>query len=313
MRNRLTRFFAIVGVLLVGLPVLIKQFRQVESRDLVGITLAETRHQEIGFTNPAEQFELGGLLFVPEGDGPFPAAVMIHGSGNSSRENRWYLTVAETLRRHRIVVLLPDKRGCEQSEGDWRSASFDALATDTVAAVSYLHQQNEVPISFVGIIGMSQGGHIAPLAATKSEQISFVINVVGSAVPMRDSFYYEETNNLRELGVLPGIANLVARVTVPYHIHVGQTAFWNAIAGYEPLNSWQEIEVPALILYGSEDQNTDPIRNSQLLRALGKPNLDVIVYEGSGHALESPPEVGNDLFRPDALDRMAQFIRGSNR
>ena len=71
------------------------------------------------------------MLFLPEGNGPFPAAVIIHGSGTSDRDNLWPLTLTQYLRESGIAVLLPDKRGSEKSEGDWRTSSFQDLAGDT--------------------------------------------------------------------------------------------------------------------------------------------------------------------------------------
>ena len=115
----------ILAVLFV--PVLVMQLWPAESRHLDRVSLAETRHIEISFENRKQDLDLGGLLFVPEGDGPFPAAVVIHGSGTSRRDNGWYLTLTKHLQDNGIVVLLPDKRGSEKSEGDWRISSFEDL------------------------------------------------------------------------------------------------------------------------------------------------------------------------------------------
>ena len=79
-----------------------------EPRQLERVALADTGHVEIAFQNEAQDLGLGGLLFVPEGDGPFPAAVVIHGSGTSHRDNGWYLTLTKHLQDNGIVVLLPD-------------------------------------------------------------------------------------------------------------------------------------------------------------------------------------------------------------
>ena len=110
-----------IGALVVALlfvPVLVQQLLPSEQRQFEGVALADTRHVEIAFRNEIQDLALKGLLFVPEGDGPFPAAVVIHGSGTSRRDNGWYLTLTKHLQDSGIVVLLPDKRGSEKSEGD---------------------------------------------------------------------------------------------------------------------------------------------------------------------------------------------------
>jgi dienelactone hydrolase len=208
-------------------------------------------------------------------------------------------------------VLLPDKRGSEQSRGNWRTASLDELATDTVAAIRYLRHQDHVPISRIGIVGMSQGGHIAPLVASKSSEVAFVVNVVGSATPLRNGLVYEENHNLRELGFLPGVSNVVARLSTTYLVRVGQKDFWNAIGDLDPIAHWQTLTVPALVLYGENDTNVNSSESAARLRSLEKPNIDVAVYAGSGHALEDPPEQGNSIFREDALDRITTFIHSA--
>ena len=132
--------------------------------------------------NEVQSIDLGGMLFVPRGTGPYPAAVVIHGSGTSSRANRWYLTLTHFLQDNGILVLLPDKRGSEKSGGDWHHASFEDLATDTAAAIRFLETQRRVKISRIGLIGMSQGGWIAPVAASRDKEIAFVVSMSGASV-----------------------------------------------------------------------------------------------------------------------------------
>ncbi len=155
-------------------------------------------------------------------EGPFPAVVMIHGSGSSKRDNIWYLTLATYLQHNEILVLLPDKRGSDQSEGSWRTSGFGDLASDAIAAVEYLKSQNTYAILNLGVIGLSQGGQIAPIAANKCSDIDFVVNICGAAVPMYEQLLYEETNNLKEIGFLPVISAVLARLTTYYILILGK-------------------------------------------------------------------------------------------
>lgn len=251
------------------------------------------------------------MLFVPEGGGPFPAAVIIHGSGTSHRDSFWYLTLTQYLQENGIVVLLPDKRGSEQSEGNWHTASFEDLATDTRAAIEFLKEQEEVGISIIGVVGMSQGGHIAPIVASKSSDVVFLVNVVGASVKMHELLVYEENHNLREMGVIPGISNVMAYGT-SFLIRTRQREFWGAIGNFDPIPYWEKLIVNALVLYGEEDTNVPSAKSATILRSLNKLNIEVRIYEDSGHPLEDPVGKGNSVFREDAMKDIRDFIYSSS-
>lgn len=307
-RNTGLFFFGfLLGVLII--PVLISQLKETEKREFYGKRLHELNFTEIKFKNEVQNLSLAGLLFSPPGEGPYPAVVLIHGSGTSQRDNMWYLTLTDYLQKNGILVLLPDKRGSEKSEGNWRLASFEDLATDAIAAVSYLKSQNDFEITDIGVIGMSQGGQIAPLAASKCPDINFIVNVVGGALPMREQFLYEETNNLTEIGFLPTISKILARLTTHYHISIGNNkTFWQSIGRYDPVKYWKKINVEALIMYGENDTNTPSHESAERLKSLNKSNIDVIIYNDSGHALEDPIDIGKSIFRKDALAEIKEFI-----
>jgi dienelactone hydrolase len=295
-------FFALLVV-----PVLLARFSESERRSFEWVRLGDTEFEEISFRNTEQDLQLGGMLFVPEGDGPFPGAIIIQGSGTSRRDNGWYLTLVHYLQENGVVVLLPDKRGSERSEGNWRAASFEDLATDTEAAIAFLRDQDEIGISHIGIIGLSQGGHIAPIVANQTQDITFLVNVVGAAIPMHELLVYEEMHNLREFGVLAGLSDLLA-YPAAWSVKIRQREFWNAVGNFDPRPYWQELSVPSLVLYGENDTNVPSIRSAEVLRSLGNQNIDVRIYGGSGHALESPEGKGNSIFREDALRDIRDFI-----
>ena len=301
----------IIGALALAVlfvPVLVQQLMPSEPRQIERVALADTRHVEIAFQNEAQDLSLGGLLFVPEGDGPFPAAVVIHGSGTSIRDNGWYLTLTKHLQDSGIVVLLPDKRGSEKSEGDWRTSSFEDLATDTLAAIDYLRTQDAIPLSGIGVIGMSQGGWIAPLVASQDDDLAFLVSMVGSVVTPREQLLYEENYNIRQVGFLPGISNALAYVGSAYVRNFAQPELYELIVDYDPLPYWSELSIDSLALFGANDTNVPSAESAQRLIGLDNPHIRVKVYEGSGHALESPRGQGNSIIRTDALSEMSDFI-----
>ncbi|MDJ0938124.1 MAG: alpha/beta fold hydrolase [Woeseiaceae bacterium] len=292
------------------IPVLVKQLLPSERRPLERVELADTEHIEIAFENRTQDLAMGGLLFVPEGDGPFPAAVVIHGSGTSRRDNGWYLTLTKHLQDNGIVVLLPDKRGSEQSEGDWRTSSFEDLAIDTLAAIDYLRAQQDVPLSGIGIIGMSQGGWIAPLVARQAD-LAFLVSMVGSVVTPREQLLYEENYNLREVGFLPGISNVLAYVGSANVRYLAQPELYELIVDYDPLPHWRDVSIDSFVLLGADDTNVPSVESARRLVGLENPHIRVKMYEGSGHALESPRGQGNSIIRSDALDEISGFIRNA--
>ena len=310
MKTKLRSFhvFLLLLVVLIG-PVLFKQIWPVERRQYDWVSLDETQYTEVTFRNTEQQLDLGGMLFVPSGEGPFPAAAIIHGSGTSRRDSGWYLTLANHLQQNGIAVLLPDKRGSEKSQGDWRTADFHDLATDTLAAVEFLRAQNEVPVSRIGIIGMSQGGWIAPIAASESSDVDFVVSMVGSAVTPAEQLIYEENHNLRQMGFLPGISNVIAVASTAYIRNIAQAEFWDGVTNYDPIPYWRAVDSPALLLYGADDTNVPSEESAKRLNALGKSNLRIEVYAGSGHALQDPVGRGNSIIRAEALDAIRSTIK----
>ena len=302
---------AVVAV--VFIPVLVRQLLPSEQRHLERVALADTRHAEIAFQNRTQDLALAGLLFVPEGAGPFPAAVVIHGSGTSRRDKLgWYLTLTKYLQDSGIVVLLPDKRGSEKSEGDWRTASFEDLATDTRAAIEYLRTQRSVPLSGIGVIGMSQGGWIAPIVASQESDLAFLVSMVGPMVTPREQLLYEENHNLRQLGFLPGISNVLAYIGAANVRYLAQPQLYKLIVDYDPLLYWGRISVDSLALFGTDDTNVPSAESARRLKSLGNPHVRVKVYEGSGHALESPLNQGNSIIRNEALEDISAFIRDAS-
>ena len=287
-------------VLFVVIPVF-ASLTEGEARAFQWVKLEDTTYREVSFPNPTQGIRRGGMLFVPEGEGPFPAAVIVHGSGTSRRDSGWYLTLTQYLQENGIAVLLPDKRGSVQSEGDWRTSSFKDLATDALAAIAFLKDQEKVALSHVGVLGMSQGGRIAPIVASDSSDVAFVVSVVGSAGSAHEALRYEENHNLREMGLLPGLSNLIAYPSTFVLINITLKDFWDTVGNFDPIPYWEKVAVNALVLYGQDDTNVPSEKSAARLRSLDKSNIQVKIYEGSGHALEDPEGQGSSIFREDAL------------
>ena len=123
---------------------------------------------------------LAGTLTVPRGASPFPAVVLVHGSGAIDRDgtvfnHQPYLVLADHLSRNGIAVLRYDKRGVGKSGGDLKAATTLDLATDADSAVTFLRNRPEIDQRHIGVIGHSEGGLIAPLIAARDDRLAFAV------------------------------------------------------------------------------------------------------------------------------------------
>lgn len=145
--------------------------------------------------------ELSGTLMLPKGTGPFPALVFLHGSGASTRDqNAWR---AKKLVKQGYAALIFDKRGAGKSTGseaDWRYFSFDSLATDAIAAVNFLKNQREIIPDKIGLVAASQSGWVAPLAASSSGDIAFMVIISASVSTVAEDRLFERAARLRKEG-----------------------------------------------------------------------------------------------------------------
>jgi fermentation-respiration switch protein FrsA (DUF1100 family) len=135
---------------------------------------------------------LAGTLTLPQGAGPFPAAILIAGSGPNDRDeylmgHKPFLVLADFLTRHGIAVLRADKRGVGQSTGDYAAAVSADFAADVEGGVAYLRNRPDIDRRRIGLIGHSEGGLIAPMvAADEPAEIAFVVMLAGPGVSGAD-------------------------------------------------------------------------------------------------------------------------------
>lgn len=143
------------------------------------------RAEQVAFANPrAPGVTLAGTLTLPQGRGPFPAAILISGSGPQDRdESVWshkpFAVLADFLTRRGIAVLRYDDRGVGASTGTYSGATSADFATDANAAFAFLRARPEIDRRAIGLIGHSEGGMIGPLAAVDNRQVAFLVLMAG--------------------------------------------------------------------------------------------------------------------------------------
>ena len=139
---------------------------------------------EVAFENPRGPAHLAGTLTLPRGRGPFPAVLLITGSGQQDRNesiagHRPFLVLADALTRRGIAVLRVDDRGTGGSTGEVEAATSEDFAGDVLAGVAFLKGHAGIDPALIGLIGHSEGGLIAPLAATRSRDVAFIVLMAG--------------------------------------------------------------------------------------------------------------------------------------
>jgi dienelactone hydrolase len=155
-----------------------------------GIRTEAVRFQSRGAT-------LAGTLFIPDEPGRHPAIVLFHGSGPEQRNP----SVADWFARHGLIALTYDKRGVGESTGDFRAVSFTDLSSDGLAAIQLLRSRVDVDAGRIGVWGLSQGGWLGPLAASRSRDVKFVIAVSGPGVSPAEQMVFYYASQLRRDGV----------------------------------------------------------------------------------------------------------------
>lgn len=150
------------------------------------------RSEEVGYDNPQRPgVHLAGTLTLPPGPGPFPAVLLISGSGAQDRdetifEHKPFLVLADFLTRRGIAVLRVDDRGVGGSTGATPRDTTADFATDVEAGVAWLKAHRAIDARRIGLLGHSEGATIAPLVASRDASISFVVLLAGAGVPGAD-------------------------------------------------------------------------------------------------------------------------------
>jgi uncharacterized protein len=143
--------------------------------------------EDITFDNKKDTVTLSGTLTLPSKEGKFPAVILISGSGPQNRneemlDHKPFLVLADYLTKNGIAVLRYDDRGTAKSSGYFKNATTLDFASDVEAALNYLKTRTEINSSKIGLIGHSEGGIIAPMVASKSKYVNYIILLAGTGI-----------------------------------------------------------------------------------------------------------------------------------
>ena len=144
------------------------------------------RSEEVTYDNKDKSVHYGGTLSTPNGAGPFPAVVIISGSGTQDRDgtmfgHKSYAVLADYLTRQGIAVLRVDDRGIGKSslgKNPEKLTSVD-FAADVATSFAFLQNRPGLNKKRIGLIGHSEGGMIAPIVASKNKSVAFIVLLAG--------------------------------------------------------------------------------------------------------------------------------------
>ena len=265
--------------------------------------------------------KLVGSIVFPEGDGPFPAAVFVHGSGPLDRLT--FLSQARALAAYGIASFIFDKRGAGESEGEWITADLFQLADDVVAAADALTENPRISANQIGFIGHSQGGWVAPLAASKWGRARFIVSQAGPATTVAEETWWNVQVALREAGYGEDVVQEAIGVLMlfeggiltgnwrPFELRLAEVKeeswyeasrletfdrfrqseqlvrYYRGISTYDPMPILSSLETPLLSLMGDRDEEQPWDRSQEIYQELslaGRP-ISVHVYPNVNHGM----------------------------
>ncbi len=260
--------------------------------------------KDVSFENKKAGVTLAGTLTLPDSPGPFPAVVLIAGSGPNDRNetvagHKLFLALADYLTRHGIAVLRYDKRGVGKSTGSYASATTTDFASDALTALNYLTTLRQIDHKEIGLVGHSEGGIIAPIVADESPDVAFVVLMGGPGVPgfkiilsqlalidravgLSDSTVNAalvvEKKLLHVIMTEKDSAKAAVRLRRILETEVKQTTgeadasisqllspWYTSFLAYDPVPALRKVKCPVLALWGSKDLQVPPAENMPAL------------------------------------------------
>lgn len=271
-----------------------------------------------------ENWELPGTLSIPNGEGPFAAVVIVHGSGPQSRDGRIgpsavYRDLAHGLASNGVAVLRYDKRtlvhGQQMVEAGQLSI-YDETIDDALLAVDFLRTQENIDPQRIFVLGHSQGGMTAPTTGRMDPQIAGLIIMAGTLRPFEEvllaqldylqDFYPEADENTQAiydelrattdgLTALRAGANPAEAFDDPV-----MAAYWQSMAALDPAGDARELAMPVLVLQGERDYQVtmDDFALWQEVLA-NHPDATFISYPELHHTFMATGDTGRMALPPD--------------
>ena len=162
----------------------------------------------------SEGFLLTGLLYLPLGDKKCPLVILTNGGGNIVRAIRSFSDFMAPILAHcGYAAFVHDKRGTGESEGDYVKTTYDDYVTDAGNCAVCISKHKRIDHNKIGVMGASEGGRVAVIAASRFPVFSFVISQAGTVVSAIDDRMNAQINGMIDNGTInDSIAELVKPV-----------------------------------------------------------------------------------------------------
>ena len=283
-RSRACGRFAVVCLLLLAFSILpIGSATAATTVDCTGFTCAD-----VSFTGGGGLILHGTVIGPVTPHSPTPGIVLVGGSGAGPRAEYQY--EARAFAAAGITVLVYDKRTIGYS---FDHRDFSVLADDALGAVGTLRRTSGVRADQVGLWGFSEGGWVAPLAASRSGGVAFLITLGASGFsPLRSQTWYL-AGTLRHRGDTDSLADTLAGPTARL---LGETGAFPE-AGFDPLPALRALRIPVLALWGEHDMQDPPAESAAVLRSTltASPSVTIRFLRGGAH---------NARLTSDGFDRL---------
>lgn len=294
---------ALVGLFFVGRQIRIDHYPlPVEpSTTWEPFTNSLDAEQKSYFVN-SDDIMLEADLFVPNGGSEKkPAVVFTPGSGDSDYHNYSYglleTYVLDVFLSHDIAVLLVNKRGMGQSEGNYVKNSIQGRADDVWAAVQSIQLHPDIDADNIGLIGHSQGGWVVTQVAADHPEIAFLISLAGPTMTMKenaaDNFYHFgrcqglEGEEL-EAFIEKRLKKIDSSISIGKITDFGFPGFDARNMSYDPRNALKTVQSPGLFVYGENDDQVTPAPNIERMNEIFKNDVPEhfteVVIEDASHA-----------------------------
>ncbi|GAB3654334.1 alpha/beta fold hydrolase [Echinicola sediminis] len=217
---------------------------------------------QTSFSNLKSGISLKGTLTKPKGNGPFPAVVLVNGSGQQNRDaeifgHKPFLVLADYLTQNGIAVLRYDERGVGASEGEFESATSFDFKQDASVAIEHLRKFPFVNQLKIGVIGHSEGGMIAWIMGAEDRGLNFIISLAGPVVPIPDLMMQQTQDVLRSNGASEELVAEQQKINQLIYTVFNET---------EDFDQLEENLSMALKRYWFNEYGADSVNNDQLQR-----------------------------------------------
>ncbi|HTS19361.1 MAG TPA: alpha/beta fold hydrolase [Verrucomicrobiae bacterium] len=222
--------------------------------------------------------QIVGMLHLPEGNGRFPAALLLHGfTGTRVEPHRMFVKISRALAEHGIASVRFDFRGSGDSAGDFEDMTIRSEVGDALEAIRFLARHKRVNSRRLALIGMSMGGAIAAhVVAREKHRIKSLVLLAPVA---------EGEGILDQLSTPEAVSSLAETGITDYDGDVVGVAFIRQFADMKPLREVIKCQCPALLIHGAKDQTVPPQHTEMYEHALQthKRVVKKVVIPGADH------------------------------